>query len=155
MKHMEPKIDHEQYNLKLKCPHEIRKYFPKSLFEGEIILETKEYVGREFKTLWIYYIRSKNEGKGNVQRAIKKLFNDGYDVRIVLPGDPMKHIAEKFGMVKKEEKIMNYNGETEYWMRPERCASGYTDPCDSDCAWCEKNRGCKFKLFLEEYAYVI
>lgn len=156
VKHMGPNmLSHDQYFLEHRCPAEIRRYFPKSLFEGSVILEKKDFHGVEFKTLWIYYITSKKEGRGNVQRVIKKLIHEGYDVKIVLPGAPMTHICEKFGFVKREGHIRNYTGDTEYWELPKRCAVGYSKPCDSDCAWCNKNSGCTFKMYLEEYAYVI
>jgi hypothetical protein len=151
-----PENKDDQFTLQFRCTSEIRKYFPKQLFRGSIILEKKEAHGVIYKKiLWIYFIESLKPGRGNIQRAIKKLMKDNYDVRIVLPGNAMTHIAQKFGFIQKYENIRNYPGDTEYWMKPERCAGGYTSPAASDCAWCTVNKDCKFKMFMEEYAYVI
>jgi hypothetical protein len=145
-----------QFTLQLRCPKQIRKYFPKHLFRGTVVIDEKQSYGITYKKiLWIYYIESLKPGEGNVQCAITKLLKDGWDVRIVLPGNAMTHIAKKFGFVKRESPVRNYQGNTEHWMRPERCNNGYVNPHASDCAWCKTNKECKFKMFLEEYAYVI
>jgi hypothetical protein len=147
----------EQYLLQGKLPEELQYYFPEGKFSGQVIIEKTCIHGVECnKVIWITCIRSLDEGQGNTTRAIRELLKHRYDVRIVLPNDTMKHIAKKFGMVEKfGQSCAPYYDERQYYALPEECDAGYISPCGSDCAWCQKNRECKYKLFLDDYAYII
>lgn len=147
----------EQFLLEATNPDWVDYYFPKGKFRGQIVYEYAIAHGVEYdRVLWINYIESLEPGNGNTQEAIKKLLREHYDVRIVLPNDTMKHIAKKFGLIKKYgQTSLPFPDRREYYALPTECVAGFETPCDADCAWCNHNRECKFKLFFEEYAYVI
>lgn len=153
---MESKIK-EQYLLEATNPDWLTYYFPKGEFRGQVVYECKRVHHIDVqRVLWINYIEAIEPGKGKTQNAIKKLLREHFDVRIVLPNEIMKHIAEKFGLV----KTMGITSLPDVKLReiyalPESCDAGYKTPCDADCMWCEFNKKCKFKMSLEEFAYVI
>ncbi len=59
----------------------------------------------ENKTIYIIYIKSLNEGKGNLSKLISKAKEKFDEVKIIMPSDKMKEIVEKKGFELEEEKI--------------------------------------------------